>query len=138
MAESRAPAGDLERMLEDLRSLSGEVTSAAVVLGSGELGASTLVTGIDRERHGAMLAALVGLARRTARENGGGGFSHARIKAAADEGYVLLVGLQGGDTLAATTGPDARAGLVLYDMRNARAEVERALGSGNGDEGGQS
>src|SRR3712207_8748726 len=31
MAESRAPAGDLGGVLEDLRSLSGEVTSAAVV-----------------------------------------------------------------------------------------------------------
>lgn len=137
MAESRAPAGDLERMLEDLRSLSGEVTSAAVVLGSGELGASTLAPGTDEQRYGAMLAVLAGLARRSARETGGGGFAHARIKAAADEGYVLLVGLKDGATLAATTGPDARVGLVLYDMRNAREEVERALGSENGDGGGR-
>jgi uncharacterized protein len=135
MAESRAPAGDLEGVLEDLRSLSGEVTSAAIVLGSGELGASTLASGVDEQRYGAMLAALASLARRTARENGG--FSHARIKAADDGGYVLLVGLEGGATLAATTGPDARVGLVLYDMRNARKEVERALGSENGDGGGR-
>ena len=137
MVESRAPAGDLEGVLEDLRSLSGEVTSAAVVLGSGELGASTLAPGVDEQRYGAMLAALAGLATRIARENGGGGFSHARIKAAADEGYVLLVGLKDGATLAATTGPDARVGLVLYDMRNARKEVERALGSENDDGGGR-
>jgi uncharacterized protein len=136
MAESRAPAGELEGVLEELRSLSGEVTSAAVVLRSGELGASTLASGVDEQRYGAMLAALAGLAGRTARENGGGGFSHARIKAD-DEGYVLLVGLEGGATLAATTGPDARVGLVLYDMRNARKEVERALGSENGDGGGR-
>ena len=138
MAESRAPAGDLEGVLEDLRSLSGEVTSAAVVLGSGELGASTLAPGVDEQRYGAMLAALAGLATRIARENGGGRFSHARIKAAADEGYVLLVGLKDGATLAATTGPDARVGLVLYDMRNARKEVERALGLENGDGGERS
>ncbi len=136
MTEGGAPAGELERVLEDLRSLSGEVTSAAVVLGSGELAASTLAAGVDRERYAAMLAALAGLAGRTARENGGGGFSHARIRAA-EEGYVLLVGLEGGATLAATTGPDARVGLVLYDMRNARKEVERALGSENGDGGGR-
>ena len=136
MAEGAAPAGELERVLEGLRSLSGEVTSAAVVLASGELGASTLAPGIDRDRHGAMLAALAGLAGRTARENGANGFSHVRIKAQ-DEGYVLLVGLEGGATLAATTGPDARVGLVLYDMRTARGEVERALGSRTGGEGGQ-
>ena len=137
MVESRARAGDLEGVLEDLRSLSGEVTSAAIVLGSGELGTSTLASGVDEQRYGAMLAALAGLARRTARENGGGGFSHARIKAADDGGYVLLVGLEDGATLAATTGPDARVGLVLYDMRNARKEAERALGSENGDGGGR-
>ena len=135
MTEGGAPVGELERVLEDLRSLSGEVTSAAVVLGSGELGASTLAAGVDRERYAAMLAALAGLAARTARENGGG-FSHARIKAA-EEGYVLLVALEGGATLAATTGPDARVGLVLYDMRNVRGEIERALGLKNGSEGGQ-
>ncbi len=136
MAEGVASAGELERVLEGLRSLSGEVTSAAVVLENGELRASTLAPGIDRDRYGAMLAALSGLAQRTARENGGSGFSHARIKAQ-EEGYVLLVGLEGGATLAATTGPEARVGLVLYDMRNVRGEVERALGSENGGERGQ-
>ncbi len=136
MAEGVASAGELERVLEGLRSLSGEVTSAAVVLENGELRASTLAPGIDRDRYGAMLAALSGLAHRTARENGGSGFSHVRIKAQ-EEGYVLLVGLENGATLAATTGPDARVGLVLYDMRNVRGEVERALGSENGGERGQ-
>ena len=136
MAGDGAPVGELQGVLEGLRSLSGEVTSAAVVLGNGELGASTLAPGIDRERYGAMLAALAGLAGRTAREKGGSGFWQARIKAAG-EGHVLLLGLKGGATLAATTGPDARVGLVLYEMRNARGEVERALGPENGGGGEQ-
>jgi predicted regulator of Ras-like GTPase activity (Roadblock/LC7/MglB family) len=97
---------------------------------SGELRASTLPPGVDRERYAAMLAALAGIARRAARENGGTGFAQVRIKE--EGGYVLLVGLEGGDTLAATTGPDARVGLVLYDMRNVRRELERMLGSGEG------
>jgi predicted regulator of Ras-like GTPase activity (Roadblock/LC7/MglB family) len=46
-----------------------------------------------------------------------------------DLGHVLAVRLENG-TLAATTGPDARVGLVLYDMRNARGEVEKALQGG--------
>ncbi len=75
-----------------------------------------------------MLAALANLAERVARENGKEHASEVRIKA--DGGYVLLVRLEGGGTLAATTGPDSRVGLVLYDMRNARAEVERALEGG--------
>lgn len=126
-------AGELEGVLENLRALSGEVTTAAVLLKDGELEASTLPPGVDRERYAAMLAALAGIARRIARENGGSSFSQVRIK---DEGgYVLLVGLEGGGTLAATTDPGARVGLVLYDMRNVRKEVEKMTGSGEGGQG---
>jgi predicted regulator of Ras-like GTPase activity (Roadblock/LC7/MglB family) len=134
MAEGGATGvGELEGMLENLRALSGEVTTAAVLSEDGELRASTLPPGVDRERYAAMLAALAGIARRTARENGSSGFGQARVRA--EEGHILLVGLEGGGTLAATTGPDARVGLVLYDMRNARREVERVLGLGDGDHG---
>ena len=78
-----------------------------------------------------MLAALAGAADRVARENGGSRFTQARIKE--EGGHVLLVSLKGGGTLVATTGPEARVGLILYDMRNVRKELERMLGS----EGGQ-
>lgn len=138
MAERGATGvGELEGTLEGLRSLSGEIVTAAVLSGNGDLLASTVPPGVDGERYGAMLAALAGLARRTALEAGEGGFAQARI--GVEEGHVLLVGLAGGGTLAATTGPDARVGLVLYDMRNARGEVERVMGTGGaaGGEGGQ-
>ena len=134
MAEGSASGvGGVEQVLEDLRALSGEVTTAAVLSRGGELQASTLPPGVDQERYAAMLAALVGVARRVARENGGSGFAQARIKE--EGGHVLLVGLEGGETLAATTGPDARVGLILYDMRNARKELERVLGSEEGGRG---
>src|ERR687889_171277 len=90
-------AGELEGVLEDLRALSGEVTTASVLL------------------------------------KDGGSFSQVRIKG--EGGHVLLVGLEGGGTLAATTGPDARVGLVLYDMRNTRKEVEKMIGFGEGGQG---
>ena len=125
--------GELEGVLEDLRALSGEVTTAAVLLKDGELEAATLPPGVDRERYAAMLAALAGIARRSSREKGGSSFSQVRIKG--EGGHVLLVGLEGGGTLAATTGPDARVGLVLYDMRNTRKEVEKMIGFGEGGQG---
>jgi predicted regulator of Ras-like GTPase activity (Roadblock/LC7/MglB family) len=75
-----------------------------------------------------MLAALANLAERVARENGKEHASQVRVQA--EGGHVLLVRLEGGGTLAATTGPDARVGLALYDMRNARGEVERVMGGG--------
>lgn len=115
---------NLEDVLGDLRSLSGDIDSCAVLSGDGELLASRHEEGVDRERTKAMLAALVNLAGRTARENGKENAEQLRVKT--DLGHVLAVRLESG-ALAATTGPDARVGLVLYDMRNARGEVEKAL-----------
>jgi uncharacterized protein len=120
--------GDLERALEDLKALSWDITSCAVLSKEGELLASSYGPGVDRERAMAMLAALANLAERTARENGKEHASQARIKT--EGGHVLLIRLESGGTLAATTGPDARVGLVLYDMRNARGEIEKAIGEG--------
>ena len=70
------------------------------------------------------LEALVGLVDEVARENGKERALQARVRT--ELGHVLLVRLEGGAVLAATTGLDARVGLALYDMRNARSEVERA------------
>jgi predicted regulator of Ras-like GTPase activity (Roadblock/LC7/MglB family) len=76
-----------------------------------------------------MLAALVYLSERVARESGKGHISQLRIDTG--EGHLLVVRLDGGGVLAATTGQEARVGLVLYDMRNARGEVEKALAEGS-------
>ena len=130
MAE-RSEAGStetLDRVLADLRALSGDIESCGVLSKDGELLSSSHGEGVDRERATAMLAALANLSERVARENGKEHASQVRIKA--EGGHVLLVRLEGGGVLAATTGPDARVGLVLYDMRNARGEVEKALEGG--------
>lgn len=124
MAEQGGATKDLDRALGDLRALSGDIDSCAVLTEEGELRASRHGEGVDRERVTAMLAALVNLAGRTARENGKERAEQVRVKT--DLGHVLMVRLENG-SLVATTGPEARVGLVLYDMRNARGEVERAL-----------
>ncbi len=123
--QSSASTADLDRVLGDLRALSGDVKSCAVLSKEGELLSSSHGEGVDRERATAMLAALVNLAERTARENGKDHASQVRIRT--EGGHVLLVRLDGGGTLAATTDLDARVGLALYDMRNASGEVEKAL-----------
>lgn len=133
----RGQESELGRILEDLRSLTGEVDAGYVVSGEGRILATTLehVAGVsaDQERLGAMISALSGISERRARERGHEGYAQIRVRAR--EGYVLLTSLSGGSTLAATTGPEARVGLVLYDMRNARPEVERALSGINGGGG---
>ena len=128
MAERGESADNLDRALADLRALSGDIESCGVLSTDGKLLASSHGGGVDRERVTAMLAALANLAGRVARENGKDHASQVRIKA--EGGYVLLVRLERGGTLAATTGPDARVGLVLYDMRNASGEVERVMEGG--------
>lgn len=114
----------LEEALGDLKALSGDIDSCAVLSEDGGLKASRHGEGVERERTTAMLAALVNLAGRVARDNGKENAEQVRIKT--DLGHVLIVRLDSG-AMAATTGPDARVGLALYDMRNARDEIEKAL-----------
>ena len=125
MTEQAGSMENLERVLTDLRGLSEDIDSCGVLSKDGELLFSSHEGGVDRERVTAMLAALANRAERVDRENGKEYVSQMRVKT--EGGYVLLVRLEGGGALAATTGPDARVGLVLYDMRNARDEVERAM-----------
>lgn len=112
-------------MLADLRALSPDIRSCAVLTREGRLLGSSHPEGVDRERAQAMLGALAGLLDQVARKNGKERAVQAKVRT--ELGYVLLVRLESGAILAAITGLDARVGLALYDMRNARAEVERAL-----------
>jgi uncharacterized protein len=131
MAE-RSGAGtaqDLDRVLADLRALSEDIETCAVLSGERDLLASSHGPGVERERVAAILAALVSLSERLARESGKGHVSQLRIDA--DGGHLLVVRLDGGGVLAATTKPEARVGLVLYDMRNSRGEVEKVLAEGS-------
>lgn len=128
MTERDSSTERLERVVGDLRALSSDMGSCAVLGGDGKLLHSSHGEGADRERVTAMLAALSGIADRTARQSGKERASRLRVKT--DLGYLLLVRLDGGGTLAATTGSDARVGLVLYDMKNARDAVEKAMGEG--------
>src|SRR3712207_107044 len=125
MTERTGSMENLEHVLTDLRALSEDIDSCGVLSKDRELLFSSHGAGVDRERVTAMLAALANRVQRMARENGKEHASQVRVKT--EGGYVLLLRLEGGGALAATTGPDARVGLVLYDMRNARDEIERAL-----------
>jgi predicted regulator of Ras-like GTPase activity (Roadblock/LC7/MglB family) len=121
--------GDLDGVLAGLRGLSEDIESCAVLSGDRDLLSSSHSSAVDRERAGALLAALLDLSERAARNGGKDGASQLRIDTG--EGHLLLVRLDGGGALAATTGPDARVGLILYDMRNARSEIDKILAEGN-------
>ena len=126
--ENVGPGGDLDRALGDLRALSGDMASCAVLSADGVLLSSSHTEGVDRERTAAMLSAVANLAERAARREGK---EHAaQVRVDAEEGHLLLVRLDGGGILAATTAKDARVGLVLYDMRNAKGEIGAAANAG--------
>ncbi|MDQ4128464.1 MAG: roadblock/LC7 domain-containing protein [Actinomycetota bacterium] len=122
--------GSLDGVVADLRALSEDIESCGVLSGEGDLLSSSHAAGVDRERVAAMLAALVNLSERVARENGKEYTSQVRVDT--EGGHFLMVRLEGGGALVATTGSDARVGLVLYDMRNSRREVEKVLEGGDG------
>jgi uncharacterized protein len=128
MTESSGTVGDLDRVLADLRALSEDIESCAVLSEDRSLLSSSHASAVDRERAGALLAALVDLSDKAAREGGKDHVSQLRL--GTEGGHLLLVRLDGGGVLAATIGPEARVGLVLYDMRNARGEVDRVLAEG--------
>src|ERR687892_481556 len=109
MAE-RSGAGaaqDLDSVLADLRALSEDIDSCAVLSGDRDLLSSSHGPGVDKDRVGAMLSALVYLSERVARESGKGHISQLRVDTG--EGHLLVVRLDGG-VLAATTGQEARVG----------------------------
>ncbi len=121
-------SNDLDRLIADLRALSGDIDSCAVLSKDGRLLSSSHAPGVERERASAMLAAVSDIAERTARENGKDHASQVRVKTG--NGHLLLVRLEDGGVLAATTGPEARVGLALYDMRNARGGIEKTISEG--------
>ncbi len=121
-------SNDLDRLIADLRALSGDIDSCAVLSKDGRLLSSSHTPGVERERASAMLAAVSDIAERTARENGKDHASQVRVKTG--DGHLLLVRLEDGGVLAATTGPEARVGLALYDMRNARGGIEKTISEG--------
>lgn len=121
-------SNDLDRLIADLRALSGDIDSCAVLSKDGRLLSSSHAPGVERERASAMLAAVSDIAERTARENGKDHASQIRVKTG--DGHLLLVRLEDGGVLAATTGPEARVGLALYDMRNARGGIEKTISEG--------
>ena len=126
--ENVGSGGELDRALADLRALSGDMASCAVLSADGVVLSSSHEEGVNRERAAAMLSAVANLAERAAHQEGKQHASQVRVDA--EDGHLLLVRLDGGGALAATTAKDARVGLVLYDMRNARGEVEKAMDAG--------
>jgi len=114
-------AGALDRLMAD----SLEIEAAALVSLDGFTMASALPEGMHEDRVGAMSAAILGLGERAAAELGRGELSQVFIEG--EGGFVLLMSAGEGAVLTCLAGPEAKLGLVLYDMRTAADEIAAVL-----------
>jgi hypothetical protein len=115
----------LDALLTELMRRTPELEAAAVVTADGLPMASALPADMDEDRVAAMSAALLSLGERAAEGLGRGGLSQVHIQG--ESGGVWLLAAGDDAVLVGVSGPDAKAGLVLYELRRATAAVGVAL-----------
>lgn len=115
----------LDALLIELMRRTPELEAAAVVTIDGLPMASALPAGMDEDRVAAMSAALLSLGERAAEGLGRGGLSQVHIQG--ESGGVWLLAAGDDAVLVGVSAADAKAGLVLYELRRATAAVSTAL-----------
>lgn len=115
----------LDALLTELMRRTPELEAAAVVTADGLPMSSALPAGMDEDRVAAMSAALLSLGERAAEGLGRGGLSQVHIQG--ESGGVWLLAAGDDAVLVGVSGPEAKAGLVLYELRRATAAVGTAL-----------
>ncbi len=115
----------LDALLKELMRRVPELEAAAVVTADGLPMSSALPMGMDEDRVAAMSAALLSLGERAAEGLGRGGLSQVHIQG--EHGGVWLLAAGDDAVLVGVSSADAKAGLVLYELRRATAAVGTAL-----------
>jgi predicted regulator of Ras-like GTPase activity (Roadblock/LC7/MglB family) len=115
--------------LDDFLAVTPEVEAAAVVSVDGLPIASALPDYVEEDRLAAMSAALLLLGERAASGLGKGELSQVLVQG--DHGYVVLMAAGAHAVLVAVTSVDAKAGLLLFEMRR-MAEQVHAIMAGPG------
>lgn len=114
-----------QTLIDDLRAARPEIEAAAVLSPQGLTHAASVRPGldVDVDRLGAMSAAMLALADRTAQALARGELEQAMIKG--DAGYVLMTHAGPDAVLTVLCAPDAPLGMVFHDVRfTARGIVE--------------
>jgi predicted regulator of Ras-like GTPase activity (Roadblock/LC7/MglB family) len=115
----------LDALLHELMRRVPELEAAAVVTADGLPMSSALPPAMDEDRVAAMSAALLSLGERAAEGLGRGGLSQVHIHG--ESGGVWLLAAGDDAVLVGVSAADAKAGLVLYELRRAAAAVGTAL-----------
>jgi len=118
---------ELQDALKRLLEKGQDVDAAAVVSMDGFVMASVLPAGYEKDRLGAMSAALLSLGERTAFEFGRGELAQVFVEGA--QGYVFLIAAGEEAVLNAIVRRGSKLGLVLYDIRNAAKDIAQIIES---------
>jgi predicted regulator of Ras-like GTPase activity (Roadblock/LC7/MglB family) len=125
---SDQPAGRAARLdhaLADLLSQAPDLEAAAVVSYDGLAMASALPEEMDEDRVAAMSAALLSLGEKAAQGLGRGDLSQVYVEG--ETGTVYLVSCDEEAVLVAVASAGAKAGLMLYEVRRAAADIAAVL-----------
>ena len=115
----------LAAALDDFLATSPEVEAAAVVSADGLPMASALPPHVEEDRLAAMSAALLTLGERAAHNLGKGELAQVFVEGS--NGHVILMSAGQSAVLVAVTSKDAKAGLILFEMRKAAGQVQRVM-----------
>ena len=118
-------AARLDRALGALLSQAPELEAAAVVSYDGLAMASALPLGMDEDRVAAMSAALLSLGEKAAQGLGRGDLSQVYVEG--ETGTVFLVSCDDEAVLVAVAAAGAKAGLMLFEVRRAAADIADVL-----------
>jgi predicted regulator of Ras-like GTPase activity (Roadblock/LC7/MglB family) len=117
----------LSSVLTDLNGSSTDIEASALISTDGLLLAALLPNGMNQDRVGAMSAAVLSLADRTARELGRGS-KLDQVLIRGDKGIVLMTYAGPNAVLTVLAKPTARLGLVFLDVKSAAETLARDLG----------
>jgi uncharacterized protein len=111
--------------LDEFLTVSPEVEAAAIVSSDGLPMASALPPGVEEDRLAAMSAALLILGERAA--NGLGKGDLCQVMVEAGDGYIVLMAAGPHAVLVGVTSTDAKAGLLLFEMKRMAGKVETLM-----------
>ncbi len=115
----------MNRALQNLRAGLADVEASAVVSEDGLIIASALPQGLEEPRIAAMSAAILSMAARASKDLRRGALEQVYIKG--DHGYAILVGAGAHAVLLALTRPEAKLGLVFFELARTRDELKAIL-----------
>ncbi len=125
MDEASSRATQLADALEDLLRVAPEIEGVAITTFDGLPMATALPRSLEEDRVAAVSAALLALGEQASDALGRGQLTQVLLES--DQGAVHLMAARDRAVLLAVVGPDAKIGMVRFEMRRTAGRVADAL-----------